>query len=139
MIIGTIFFIPTNPSDKQNDVIEVNVINLKTNKGYVIVALFKNKKGFPEDTSDAIKVKKIKVKGSNLKISFKDIEHGTYAVSVYQDENNNGKLDTNFFGVPKEGMAVSNNIKASWSAPTFKESKFTFSKKMSLNIKIINL
>jgi len=29
-------------------------------------------------------------------------------VSVYQDSNRNGKLDTNFVGMPKEPVGISN-------------------------------
>jgi len=36
---------------------------------------------------------------------------GKYAVSVFHDENSNGKLDTNFLGIPREGVGASNNAK----------------------------
>ncbi len=29
---------------------------------------------------------------------------GDYAISVFQDENSNGKLERNFMGMPKEGV-----------------------------------
>jgi uncharacterized protein (DUF2141 family) len=31
------------------------------------------------------------------------IKPGKYAIAVIHDENCNGKLDTNMFGIPKEG------------------------------------
>jgi uncharacterized protein (DUF2141 family) len=34
---------------------------------------------------------------------FSDIKPGKYAIAVIHDENCNGKLDTNMFGIPKEG------------------------------------
>jgi uncharacterized protein (DUF2141 family) len=55
--------------------------------------------------------------------TFKDLKPGTYAVGVFQDENNNGKLDTNFLGIPKEGFGFSNNLKAMRKA-TFQEASF---------------
>jgi len=36
------------------------------------------------------------------------IPPGTYAIACYHDENDNGKLDTNFLGIPKEGTGASN-------------------------------
>jgi uncharacterized protein (DUF2141 family) len=34
---------------------------------------------------------------------------GQYAVQVMHDENDNGKFDTNFVGLPIEGYGFSNN------------------------------
>jgi uncharacterized protein (DUF2141 family) len=43
--------------------------------------------------------------------SFSGLGKGKYAVLVYHDQNTNGKLDTNFIGMPKEGVGNSNNHK----------------------------
>lgn len=56
---------------------------------------------------------------------FKDLPHGTFAVSVLHDENGNGKMDKNFVGMPKEGYSASNNPKKKRRAPTFDEAKFS--------------
>lgn len=49
---------------------------------------------------------------------------GDYAVSLIHDENGNGKLDTNFLGIPKEGVGFSRNPKISFGPPTYVASKF---------------
>ena len=49
-----------------------------------------------------------------------------YAVSVYLEENNNKKLDTNFLGIPKEPVGGSNNPKSRMGTPHFDDSVFTF-------------
>lgn len=36
------------------------------------------------------------------------LPEGTYMFSIFQDVNNNGELDTNFFGIPKEPVGMSN-------------------------------
>ncbi len=36
---------------------------------------------------------------------------GTYAISVYYDINDNGKLDTGLFRIPKEKIGFSNNAR----------------------------
>jgi uncharacterized protein (DUF2141 family) len=56
--------------------------------------------------------------------TFKNLSPGKYAVFVYHDENNNGKLDTNLFGVPKEGFGFSNNLKL-LRQPKFEEAWIT--------------
>ncbi|MFK8038135.1 MAG: DUF2141 domain-containing protein [Crocinitomicaceae bacterium] len=118
--------------------LDVNINHIKNKKGHIVVALFKNAKGFPEDTDQAFRIKKIRASEIRHQISFYNVEPNNYALAVFHDENSNGKLDVNFFGIPTEGMAVSNNIDGSWSAPSFAEAKFTFTKNHSLIINIIN-
>jgi uncharacterized protein (DUF2141 family) len=50
---------------------------------------------------------------------------GSYALSVLQDLNGNRKLDTNFIGIPKEPSGSSNDAKATFSAPKFRDAVFT--------------
>lgn len=54
---------------------------------------------------------------------FKDLPPGTYAVQVMHDENGNGKLDTNFVGMPTEGYGFSNNPRV-MRKPTWDEARF---------------
>lgn len=49
---------------------------------------------------------------------------GEYAISVFYDRNGNDKLDTNFIGVPKEPVALSNNAKAKLGPPKYRDAKF---------------
>jgi len=49
---------------------------------------------------------------------------GDYAVSLIHDENGNGKLDTNFLGIPKEGVGFSKNPKISFGPPSYVSAKF---------------
>ena len=57
-----------------------------------------------------------------LVCKFNDLTRGRYAVSVFDDLNENNKLDTNFFGAPTENWGVSKNIRHSMSSPEFEES-----------------
>jgi len=49
---------------------------------------------------------------------------GTYAVTVYHDVNDNQKLDTNWIGIPKEPVAISNNAKGRLGPPKWKDASF---------------
>ena len=50
---------------------------------------------------------------------------GSYALSVLQDLNGNRKLDLNFIGIPKEPSGSSNDAKATFSAPKFRDAVFS--------------
>ena len=58
-----------------------------------------------------------------MTLTFTDLAPGTYAVLVMQDENGNGKLDSNIIGIPKEGYGFSNNPNV-MRKPYFDETKF---------------
>ncbi|WP_213003996.1 DUF2141 domain-containing protein [Parahaliea maris] len=52
---------------------------------------------------------------------------GRYAFTAYLDVNGNGKLDSNFIGIPKEPVALSNNAKARFGPPRFDDAVFELS------------
>jgi uncharacterized protein (DUF2141 family) len=54
------------------------------------------------------------------------IKPGNYAIAVIHDENRNGELDTNMFGIPKEGYGFSSGAKVTMSAPSFSDAVFSY-------------
>lgn len=50
---------------------------------------------------------------------------GRYGVIVFHDENDNGLLDVNIFGLPVEGYGFSNNVMGFLSAPSFDKASLT--------------
>ena len=49
---------------------------------------------------------------------------GTYAITVYQDANANGKIDRNLIGIPTELGGFSNNPRIVMGPPSFKRCAF---------------
>src|SRR5450755_1266464 len=58
---------------------------------------------------------------------FPRLNAGAYAISVFHDENSNGRLDTNLMGIPREGVGASNNAKGHFGPPKFDAAAFRFS------------
>ncbi len=58
---------------------------------------------------------------------FRDLNTTVCAVRVFHDKNNNGKMDTGFFGQPVEGWGVSNDARGFMSAPPFNKMLLTLS------------
>ena len=50
---------------------------------------------------------------------------GAYALTVFYDRDNDGELDTNFIGIPKEPIAMSNNAVAEFGPPKYEDAVFT--------------
>lgn len=103
--------------------VKVNVATDAAAQGRVGCALFKENVGFPMDLSDALQMWQEPVDGKASCI-FSDLTAGVYAVAVFQDLNGNDVVDRNFFGIPQEPWAVSNNVRHRFREPSFSESQF---------------
>lgn len=101
--------------------IEVRVTNLNSNDGKVFVALYDSEGSF---LNKGIKSIKTSVDDKTCKVVFENIPDGIYAVSLFHDENNNGKMDTGAFGIPKEDYGCSNNAKGFMGPPKWEDAKF---------------
>jgi len=62
-------------------------------------------------------------------INIPDLAYGSYAVSVFHDENGNGTLDHNIFRFPAEPLGFSNHFSLGLLSgmPSFEKLKFQFS------------
>jgi uncharacterized protein (DUF2141 family) len=54
-----------------------------------------------------------------------ELPPGDYALSIFYDANGNDDLDTNFIGIPKEPMGLSNNARPKFGPPKYKDAVFT--------------
>jgi uncharacterized protein (DUF2141 family) len=107
--------------------IHVKILNIRNSTGTVACALFESPVGFPtEFLHYATNIMVIKVRDTQARCDFADIAPGAYALAVIYDENMNGKLDTNWLGIPTEGYGFSNDAKALFSAPSFSVARFPY-------------
>lgn len=107
--------------------IHVEILNIRNSTGTVACALFESPDGFPADyLRKATNVMVIKIRKDQARCDFEDIPPGTYAMVVIHDENMNGKLDTNWRGIPKEGYGFSNDVKGVIGAPSFSAASFSY-------------
>ena len=104
----------------------VIVSDFRSNRGSAVVELFNKEKGFPKSPEKALKILSAPISNKKAVVVFENLPGGEYAVSVFHDENNNKKLDTNFLGIPKEGVGASNNAKGHFGPPKYIDAKFSF-------------
>jgi uncharacterized protein (DUF2141 family) len=107
--------------------IHVKILNIRNSTGTVACALFDSPAGFPNEfLVSATNVMVIKVRKNQARCDFEDIPPGTYAMAVIHDENMNGKLDTNWLGVPTEGYGFSNNATGVLGPPPYSAASFRY-------------
>lgn len=108
------------------NVIHVDISGLRNDKGQVLCALFSSAEAFPKKADKAVVRLTAKIAERQAVCDFTGVAPGTYAVSVVHDENANGKLDTNFIGMPREGVGASNDAKGRMGPPKFSAASFRY-------------
>jgi uncharacterized protein (DUF2141 family) len=116
----------TSHAGAQANSIVVNVGGLHSDKGQVLCALFSSVKDFPKNSDNALERTKSDIAQGKAVCEFSGAAPGRYAVSVFHDENSNGKMDTNFIGMPREGVGASNNAIGHFGPPKFDAAAFSY-------------
>ncbi len=103
----------------------VTVAGVRSSQGMLLVQLFAQADGFPDDPEKAARRLRVPAAAGAQAITFDGLAPGIYAVAVCHDENGNGICDKNIFGIPKEGVGVSNAALRRFGAPRFEDASFT--------------
>jgi uncharacterized protein (DUF2141 family) len=115
--------------------VSVTVSGIQNQKGTIYLALFDNSKSFPIKGKQ-YKGVRLEAIGSSVNYVFKNLPEGKYAVSVYHDENGNGRLDKNIFGAPTEAYAFSRNARGYFGPPDFSAAAIFINNGQSRNLTI---
>lgn len=106
--------------------------DIRSNHGSIYIRIFQGEENYNASNVTAQNV--IPVTKKNMMISFKDLKPGEYVVSYFHDEDADGKLATNMFGIPTEGYGFSNNAQGSFGPPNYQEMKFTVTEQDKITI-----
>jgi uncharacterized protein (DUF2141 family) len=117
----------------QNYDLTIQITGFESMGGNCIVTLFDDSKPFNVQNKGISQVKQAISSDSTCTVIFKHLPRGNYAIIAFHDENNDGVLNTNLLGLPKEGVGNSNNHKG---RPAFNKSKFLLQKNELVKIEI---
>ncbi len=92
-----------------------------TREGEVRIGVFTREDRMPRPPTARVSAA---ANARTLNLRMDDIAPGTYALALYHDVNDDGKLDTNFDGVPLEPWGMSNNPRVVGRGPTWSEAQF---------------
>lgn len=130
-----LFFLPVFAFG-QSLVLTVEIDGFQSNQGQVIVHLYNQADAFPTKPERAVAKRINNISNRKSTMQFTQLPAGTYAVAAHHDENANGKLDTNWLGIPKEGLGSSNDAKGQFGPPTFTDAKLNVSSNETIRIRI---
>ena len=117
--------------------LKITITNIYPVKGKLYIAVYDNE----EDYMDIEKVafqKVVPINGETEQIVIEGVPDGEYAVTVFQDLNENGELDTSSIGFPREPYGFSNDARGSFGPPKFRKAKFDVAGNTSISIELDN-
>lgn len=101
--------------------LKIVIENLENNSGCVIM-------DFRDGDDKALKGIFENISDNQCVITLDSLQPGKYSFKYFHDENNNNEMDTNWIGIPKEGMGFSNNAKGKFGPPDFEDTVFEVKK-----------
>lgn len=119
ILIGCMLLMGANALYAQHKV-ELTIKGIEKVQGTVLVAVYNSAETFMKKRLTS---KKVVVTGKEATLIFENVAAGDYAISTFHDENDNNKLDTNFFGVPNEPYGFSNDARGSFGPPSFDKAR----------------
>lgn len=101
--------------------LEIRLSNIQKNSGKVVLEIFNSESNW---LKNSYRKAVVPTNQDFYSVSFQ-VPYGTYAVSIYQDMNDNGKLDSGIFSIPKEPIGFGNNYKP-FGKPKFESAAIDF-------------
>ncbi len=122
----------------QAETLTVIVTGLENTHGEVQCSLYNKEGTIPDkELNKYYKMQRVSINGTQVKVIFKNLPKGRYAVNVFHDENNNSIIDKGLL-MPEEGVGISNfktiNL---FHLPNFKKASFLLNRDKKIKIKII--
>jgi len=122
-LLALAFVFPSFVGADDGVTVTVTVTNIPGVKGDLLVGLYDSAKAFTDDPMPQSPKVTLESDG-DVTARIPNVKPGTYAISVIQDLNQNGKLDKSFLGMPKEPLAFSMIEEIPRGKPKFEDCAF---------------
>ncbi|MEZ5571896.1 MAG: DUF2141 domain-containing protein [Halioglobus sp.] len=113
-------------AEELTGILTVEIVGLKNATGNVYIAVYDSDANWLGDETVADKKVIIAdaLDGDVVRTELQ-LPMGDYALSAFYDKDDNGELNTNFIGMPKEPIATSNNALGKFGPPKYSDAVFT--------------
>lgn len=135
--IFVLFFSITQLMSTDNvSMLSIKITGVPSDKGKLLVGVYNKKEGFRDEKYTYKNLTVNAVKGT-MTVYIPDLPNGNYAIAVFHDANENGKLDKNFLGIPTEKYGFSNDAMGAFGPPNFEDCivKIDGNKEISIKLK----
>lgn len=118
------------------DTFTVVIENIEANEGTIMLQVMAGEGEFAGESQPVASFMQ-RAREGELVFTTSGLPRGEYAVRVMHDRNDNGKLDSNFVGMPTEPWAFSNNATGSFGPPGWEQVKFAHESDSVQRIRLI--
>ena len=122
IIVCFFFFISSTDSSGS---LTIQIENINKSKGVIWIGIYDSADDFLIKERSILKKITINHTGT-AKIMIPKLPYGEYAIALFHDINENGEMDSDFWGIPTEPFAFSGHIESKWRVPHYNEVKFYF-------------
>lgn len=105
--------------------VSVRIAGVASVDGQIFVSVFDSKKAWLKRPVQQLTAAAAISSTEDPLIVELQLPAGEYAIQVFHDADGNGKMKTNFIGIPKEPTGVSNDAKGKFGPPKFVDAKIT--------------
>ncbi len=123
LVLGGLCLSIVESAHAASTALTVSVDGARNHKGNICLSVFNSSRGFPGSGGNAIQSQCVKA-GDAVKVTFRGLKAGSYAVAVLHDENADGQANRNGLGIPTEGFGFSRNPALRAGPPKFSEAAF---------------
>jgi hypothetical protein len=117
----------------------LKITNVQNANATIHIGFYKKENEFPTQQKHSFAKELIPGKTGEITVTWDDVPEGEYALAVYQDIDNSGRMKSNMFGYPKEPFAFTQNFIPKMSKPKFDQCKITFNATNSMfEVKLID-
>lgn len=124
-ITGALYPTPAQAQLRGNLTVEVNGLNNRD--GNVCFSMFNGSQGFPSDRQRAVNAECFAISEEPMRVTFENLDFGSYAVAAYHDRNMDTQLNQGLLGIPTEGFAFSNDAPARTGPASYQDAVFILS------------
>lgn len=132
IVLATMSVLGTTSKSFGQRNLDIKVTNIKKNAGKIIVEIYENKSEWLKKPYKKVVLQT----NQEVQVASFNVPYGKYAITIYQDLNNNSESDMNFLSIPKEPIGFGNNYHP-FGEPKFESCAIEFN--ASSQPQIINL
>lgn len=114
---------PPEPRAEGRGRVEISMVGFDNEEGQVLVALFLDSGGWPDETGSAFASEEVDITGDEASVVFTGVPAGPFAVSVVHDADSDRELDSGVLGIPSEAYGFSADARSTFGPPTFDEAR----------------
>lgn len=124
-LCALVFVVTAHAESEPNSTVLIELTGLESAEGNLFIAVYNSKKTWlGEETVAEKQVVITESREGDIVKAELELPPGEYALSIFHDTNDNGELDANFIGIPKEPVALSNNARPKFGPPKYKDAVF---------------